>query len=168
MVTIRLGAQTWNVCWQGQCHGCEDTHHRRTRSWAQEWAAHFRSNPEAISALRRLWGHSERFDVATETDELLLDRIAFLVGAGRLNICNIFRPTVAGTPVEEGASAVPAGAVPVSRSRSEAEAAVPAAAEPPTLSDNIDETLIAAVMKDAARLGIPFCEECLRARVKAA
>jgi len=37
--------------------------------------------------------------------------------------------------------------------------------DPPLFPDDIDPVAIAAAQKQAAELGVPFCEECLRAQM---
>lgn len=93
-------------------------------------------------------------------DGEVLDRLARWIAAGDLEVWGLGAQglTTWGDTDEEA----PVSAVTVA---SEAEPE-PVVIEQ-TFGDDIDPAAIAAAMKEAARLGVPFCEECTKKKLRA-
>ena len=121
---------------------------------AQQWLCQFSGNPFVVGTLRRLFEGSSRYD-----DAEVLRQVASRLARGTWRAHRPVR--VVGSPgsgVVEDSVAFPLGARSVS-----APPPPPSMADPPLFPDDIDAAAIADSQKQAAKLGIPFCEECARA-----
>lgn len=135
----------------------------------------FTDHAAAMTFLRRLSGHAgntlmlrrfaaEKLPARTWSieDASLLEQLARWLVAGRLQIAARTRPPLAAILPdrdEEAEAALPWDAP---------EPAAPAPAAPkeePTFPPDIDAIAIAASKREAARLGVPFCEECMKKRL---
>lgn len=93
-------------------------------------------------------------------DEDLFEQLAHCVSRGTIVITALARPTlgaVFAAPEEEE----PAPPIPRAASASAPEAAA-APVEPPTFPADVDVIAITRARREAARLGLPFCEECMK------
>lgn len=105
-----------------------------------------------------LWWHSSDHEVLTST-RLLRDRADMRHAATVLQM----RPLALATPAPAPAAAAPAPG-PAAAARRAAPAAAPA---PGTFEAELDVAAMVAVLQQAARDGVPFCEECARAAAEA-
>ena len=96
------------------------------------------------------------------TDEEVCARVAGLIASGYLRLCG----TKTQVYRDEGVPLVKAPPVPKPARRwlEPPPPAPPAPIEDSTFTPNLDAAALAKVLKDAARAGVPFCEECEKAR----
>jgi hypothetical protein len=113
-------------------------------------------------SLRALMAERHALPAYGVEDGEVIERLADWVDAGQLRLVPLRLEAPASwgdVEAEEPASAeMPAPAAPVEEE---------AAAEPSTLVDDLDAAALAEAMREAARLGVPFCEECTKAKLKA-
>jgi hypothetical protein len=107
--------------------------------------------------MRMLLDLQERSFGPAYDDDQLLDRVVELLNTGRLNACMLERPPVIVTTSPSAAPAFPLGSQREGRSGE-------AVSDPNTFGNNIDAAAIAEGQREAARNGVPFCEECERRR----
>jgi hypothetical protein len=135
----------------------------------------FTDHVAAMTFLRRLSGHAgntlmlrrfaaEQLPARTWSieDASLLEQLARWLVAGRIQIAARTRPpltAIFSDREEKEATAIPWDAP------EPATPAPPAPKEEPTFPPNIDAIAIAAAKREAARLGLPFCEECMKKRL---
>jgi hypothetical protein len=135
----------------------------------------FTDHSAAMTFLRRLSGHAgntltlrrfaaEQLPARTWSieDASLLEQLARWLVAGRIQIAARPRPPLSVTLLdreEEAAAAIPWDAPQPSTP------APSAPKEAPTFPPDIDAVAIAAAKREAARLGVPFCEECMKKRL---
>ncbi|KAA6460914.1 hypothetical protein DYQ86_11575 [Acidobacteria bacterium AB60] len=165
---VRLGAHGWELHPGSRCGGCEPYPGLRDGVFARVFVQGFANDALAMGAIREVlrealppWTMIRLFsDDAVELLGDLLER----------GVWHVHAPA---PPKDNGggkseteeldiAEMVPAAAP-------AASGAAPRPAPPPedgSLPRNADEAAIAASMKTAAALGIPFCEECAKAALQ--
>jgi hypothetical protein len=95
-------------------------------------------------------------------EDAVIEQVAHLLESRRWHVCE---PAIKMYPInvlKEGANAA---FTPVPRRgprQSEAPPPLPEVPEGATLPVNADQDAIAAVLKNGAQLGVPFCEECVK------
>lgn len=132
----------------------------RDRSAARAALARARTDAADVRALRRFVAEQLPARAFQLDDAAVFDQVVAWLATGKLRLALPPREIAARSGKKPEAQA------PI------AEPARPAAASEPapalvesTFPDDIDAPAIAAAMKEAARLGIPFCEECTRKRL---
>jgi hypothetical protein len=119
-------------------------------------SAFFRSlkaNPAAMNAVRRMLNPP-----AGESDEVLLEKLARMVESGRI-LVGMHQSNYGG--IIAGADEA---APPENRPAADQSAGPAAVEEEPTFPPNHDQLAQAAALRQAARAGAPFCEECEKAK----
>jgi len=154
---VPIGTDGWHLC---DCSGQLEQKHtdfRGTKTLALQWADMLRHDHAALGALRRHLGRA--FPPLTE--DQIVREAAWRVSTGewyaeRLVIERVKRRRAEST---QAPAALPK---PERRAPAPPPRALP---DPPLFPDDIDPVAIAAAQKQAAELGVPFCEECLRAQM---
>ena len=157
---VPIGSDGWYLCdWSDQPDR-ECTEFRGSKTLALQWANQFRGDIFAFRALRRLLGG--RFPPLS--DEQIAQEVAWRLTSGvwvaRRRV--VKRVATGGGRRPEEAAVLPRGrsATPPPRTPSP----IPDA---PLFPGDVDPMAIAEVQKHAAALGVPFCEECLKAQMAA-
>jgi hypothetical protein len=168
---IRLGARGWQLYRGQDCPGgCEAVPGLRDRFWARLWLQRFKSDPAALYEIRRLAAEAGTWwPLHKATHDQAIDWMARLLADGEWHV---HAPVMAeggggasgdSAPQEEEDLAEIVSSLPRS---SDAPEPPPPPQEEALLPRDADEAAIAAAMKLASQLGIPFCEECARAALK--
>lgn len=157
-----------NDCWLCPHCGlgdCEPVPPPGQTFWALQWLSRYQHDPLFMAALRRL---CTELGCGGPGDAAVLRQTAAMLASGRLHLC---KPALAGLETPVGRTA--AGAMPPENA--DAPEIIPAAprprpvaapvAEPPTFLPNADLLAIAEAQKEAAKMGVPFCEECMKAKL---
>ena len=151
------------VCRWHECRGCEHTEEEHGREAALLALRDSKLDQAAMEDLRHL---ALRYDderlLVRATDEEVCARVAGLIASGYLRLCG----TKTQVYRDEGVPLVKAPPVPKPARRwlEPPPPAPPAPIEDSTFTPNLDAAALAKVLKDAARAGVPFCEECEKAR----
>ncbi|XXX72636.1 hypothetical protein WMF30_33810 [Sorangium sp. So ce134] len=124
--------------------------------------ARLADGPGALAALRRLLAVEPGWHLRQIEDGQLVELIVGHVAAGRLVLEEEVRWRSFALDGEPGAEEEPVSA-PVRQARPEPEPE-PAAAEPGTFPPDVDALALALARQEAARTGVPFCEECVKRR----
>jgi hypothetical protein len=153
---VPVGSDGWYLCdWSDQPDH-EYTEFRGNKTLALQWAKQFRGDFFALCTLRRLLGGT----FSPRSDEQVAQEVARRLTSGAWLARRRVVKTVASGGGERPEEAV---AFPKEDRRSVApRAPLP---EAPVFPGDIDPVAIAEAQKQAAALGIPFCEECLRAQL---
>ena len=151
------------VCRWHECRGCEHVDNEEGIDAALRALRERKLDLAAMDDLRRVAQHydDERLLVRATDDEVCV-RVAVLIASGRLRLCGA-QPQVYR---DEGVQLVkaPPQPKPARRWVEPPPPAPPAPSEDATFSPNLDAMAMAKVLRDAAQAGMPFCEECEKAR----
>jgi len=124
---------------------------------AVQWLNQFHDDVFALREMRRLLGATHPWS----SDERVFADAAFHLSSGawkaRRDAFDLY-------PVSGPTSPAESAPFPMDERRSAAPAQS-AAGDPPLFPGDIDPAAIAEAQKEAAALGIPFCEECLKAQL---
>jgi hypothetical protein len=156
---VALGRNNWYLCNRNDKPAFPFWEFRGTAPHALQWLRQFQDDCYAMGALRRLFRCGNAG--LDEEDEERLGLASRRMGEGSLRAVQRLELTAAAlSPKERGSGLAPA--LPLEERR---QAAAPAAAGPdaPTFPQDADPAAIAAVQRQAASQGAPFCEECLKA-----
>jgi hypothetical protein len=131
---------------------------RGSETLALQWANQFQGDIFALCALRRLVGGT----FPPLSDEEVAEEVAWRLASGVwvARRRRLQRMAVGGTE-----SVAEAAAFPKEDRRPAAAPPRTPAPDAPLFPDDIDPAAIAEAQKRAAALGVPFCEECLRAQM---
>jgi hypothetical protein len=168
---IRLGVRGWELHPGTSCAECPPGPGPRGRLWAGLFLQRYRNDPTAIAAIRDALGKdTPPFALTKLTTQGAIERMALLISHGDWHVHSPAVPKEAGavggeSSVEEEDEAEMVSGLPV---RNDRPAPPPPPPEEASLPRSADEAAIAAGMKLASELGIPFCEECARAALKRA
>jgi hypothetical protein len=114
-----------------------------------------RRNPAAVAAVRRVMG--QRTEASRLNDAELLDAVMRQIDSGAL----VMSWTAAAKRAPQAPSAAPAPAAPPAPAVRESRPVEP---EPEGFPPNHDQDAQALALIAASNSGVPFCEECERAR----
>lgn len=156
---VPIGTDGWYLCdWRDQPDFAY-TEFRGTETLALQWANQFKGGVFRLDALRRLL----RGTSPPLNDERIVQEVASRLSSGvwlaRRPIVVRVRRAAGGAPPSETAPAF---------SREGPRAAPPppgSVPDAPLFPDDIAPAAIAEAQKRAAVLGVPFCEECLKAQM---
>ncbi|HTS61326.1 MAG TPA: hypothetical protein VMH28_04845 [Candidatus Acidoferrales bacterium] len=125
------------------------------REWTLAWLRDFRPDRQRMADLRKLLTGSGYLPVHTLRDGALLNALASEIVWGRLQLVREVHKPIPLTPASEGEPDwAPTPARPAPRQQE--------IVEEQTFPLSADLAAIADAQKEAARLGVPFCEECAR------
>jgi hypothetical protein len=149
-----------------ECGNCEPYPGLRDRLWARMFLQGLARDPLAAIAIRHvLWGETHSWTMTKITGVDATGQMADLLSRG---IWHVHAPPL---PEDQGGGggeneAEEEDIADIELAAAASDGPAPRAAPPPEealLPRNADEAAIAAGMKLASLLGIPFCEECAKA-----
>jgi hypothetical protein len=155
---VPVGSDGWYLCGRSDRPDCEYTEFRGSRPLALQWANQFRGDTFALRTLRGLLGGT----FPPRSAEQIAHEVACRLTSGAWVARRPLDRRVApgrGAPLEEAA------AFPMADRRPPSQKAPGPGPEVPLFPGDIDAVAIAEAQKQAAALGVPFCEECLRAQM---
>ena len=169
---IRLGVRGWELHRGAACDGCTPVPGLRDRSWACLWLQQLKTDPAALYALRHVLQASNTWwPLHKATSDQTIAWMANLLRDGEWHVhAPVLPDTTGGAPGESAAPEEDLADI-VSAPPAPGSSPPPRPSPPPQegqLPRTADEQAIAAAMKQASALGIPFCEECARAALKRA
>lgn len=151
------------MCRWHECRGCEHVDSEQSIDAALRALRERKFDLAAMDDLRHV---ALRYDderlLVRATDDEVCTRVAVLIASGRLRLCGE-RPDVyqdEGVPLVKA----PPPPKPARRWVEPPPPAPPAPSEDATFTPNLDAAALAKVLRDAAQAGVPFCEECEKAR----
>lgn len=169
---IRLGARGWELHRGWDCGGCQPFPGLRDRLGARLWMQQFKTDQQALHEIRRLVVESSTWwSLSRATTDQTIDWMANLLSDG---LWHVHAPVLHdnGAAAQSDSTAPVVDQAPFASAESPRRESAPPPPKAPDEEDllprNADEAAIAASMKLAAQLGIPFCEECARAALKRA
>ena len=118
----------------------------------------------AFAELRRLARSADNPDLSRYSDEQVLQRVGFLLVNGHLSVVERLYHAYSSTATA-GAASPAYEPPPAERQPAKREPPPP---DPETFSADVLQDDQAATLVNAARNGVPFCEECEKARLAAA
>jgi len=154
---VPLGQDGWYLCDAADQPDFEYREFRGDEALAFQWLNQFRGDGALFGELRRLLDLPWRYNDSQELRQVA-SRLARGVWLAR-------RPVVR-LPGRWGESAKEAPAFPLEERHAPPPTSQPAP-EPGVFPESVDFVAIAQAQKEAAELGIPFCEECEKARLAA-
>jgi len=159
---VPIGSGEWYLCERRDLPAGKFTELRVTKTLALQLANQFRGDLYATRALRGLFGRTSPAPSDDELAEAVASRLTSGVWVARCREID-WSPTIRERAQQPTPSAPNEGR----RTPSPSRPAGPVA-DPPLFPDDVDAAAIAAAQKEAAALGLPFCEECLKAQLAAA
>jgi hypothetical protein len=168
---IRLGAEGWELHPGIECGNCDPYPGLRDRLWARMFLGRIASDPLAADAIRHaLWCGVHPW---TMTKTMGVDAVGQMADLLSRGIWHVHAPPL---PDDQGGGGSEVEAeeedmAEIAQAPAASDGPAPRPAPPPeegSLPRNADEAAIAAGMKLASLLGIPFCEECAKAALKRA
>ncbi|SPE42727.1 hypothetical protein SBA3_670010 [Candidatus Sulfopaludibacter sp. SbA3] len=145
---VPLDRSEWYLCDSTDQPSAEYVEFQGDQALALQWLNRFRGDVVLFAKLRGLFDRSWRYD-----DSQLLKQIA---GRLALGVWRARRP--ASRPIPRGEAAAE-----FAERRDPTESTSSSMSEPSLFPDDVDFLAIADARKEAARLGVPFCEECAKA-----
>jgi hypothetical protein len=157
---LRTGTGGWQLHRAYECHAERRLGGPKGRLAARHWLETVGRDPFAMTTLRKaLLIEGLSLHLTNLRDQDVIEQASYLLISGRWHVCE---PIIERFPVIVSAETMDAR--PARRAPRQAEAFVPGPEipDPPTLLGNADQDGIAGALKDAARNGVPVCEECSR------
>lgn len=148
------------LCTWSQCSGCESLVRAGDATAARQWVGRFVGDEVTMARLRQLalTAGAEASPQMCD-DQALVDRITAAITAGAMRVCGPAKAIrLLGMPIRQAAAPPPSAAAAPPRA---AAAAPPPAAET-TFAVDLDVAAMVAVLRAAAQVGVPFCEECAK------
>jgi len=157
---VPVGSGGWYLCkWSDRPDG-KVTEFQGSKTLALQWANQFRGDLFATNALRDLLGRTFAPLSDVEIAEGVASRLTSGVWLARRRAVE-WAPTI-----RERSQA--AGPSPNDVRRPAVAPRTPGPTpDPPLFPDDVDAAAIAAAQREAAAMGLPFCEECLKAQLAA-
>jgi hypothetical protein len=158
---VPIGNGGWYLCDRSDRPDGKYTEFRGSKTLALQLTNEFRGDFFATSALRGLLGRA----FPPLSDEKIAETVASRLTSG---VWLARRRDLEWSPTIRERAQQPAREVPneVRRPAVVLRSSGPAP-DPPLFPDDVDAAAIAAAQKEAAALGLPFCEECLKAQLAA-
>ena len=156
---VPVGNDGWYLCERSDHPDYEYRDFIGSQTLALQWANQFRGDYFAWYTLRRLLGGA----FPPRSDGEISREVAWRLTSGAWVAR---RPIVHRVAVRAVESIVETPAFPIEdrRSRPPQSTSAPGP-DAPLFPSDIDPVAIAEAQKEAAALGVPFCEECLRAQL---
>jgi hypothetical protein len=161
IIMIELGSETTKIARLRECSDCGGLRFNN-KFWALRWLARFQNSSQALASLRRLLAQGGKSNVHGMTDDEVLDETALQFSWGQLHIC---RRKLDLIPITLTAARGVAPAFPLAPAARKSSNAPARVEDPPIFPSDIDAEAIAGAQREAAQLGIPFCEECVKAKL---
>ena len=156
---VPIGSDGWYLCDWSDRPDYEYTEFRGSESLALHWANQLRGDVFAWYSLRSLLGGT----FPPLSDEQVAREVAWRLTSGAW----LARRRVVKRVARGGESRPADAAAFPKQDRRSAPPPSSQAADAPLFPGDIDAEAIAEAQKQAAALGIPFCEECLKAQMAA-
>jgi hypothetical protein len=157
---VPVGSEGWYLCDWSDRPDREYTEFRGSKTLALQWANQFRGDFFALGTLRRLLGGT----FPPWSDEQIAQEVAWRLTSGAW----VARRRVVKW-VASGGERRPVDAAAFPKQERRAAPPPPSQApDAPLFPGDIDPVAIAEAQKQAAAMGVPFCEECLKAQMAAA
>jgi hypothetical protein len=150
---VPLGRDEWYLCDETDKPKIDYVEFRGDEALALQWLDQFRSDVALCAGMRGLFDLPFHYE-----DSQIRQQIASRLARG---VWRARRP--AKKPIAWGPSREPATAPFALADRRAPTASRTSAPEASVFPDDVDFAAIAAAQKEAAELGVPFCEECARA-----
>jgi hypothetical protein len=169
---IRLGYWRWRLYrWNEQPNP-----YRHRPADALQWLLQYQKDPGVMAELRSLLDRSATGGYSSSDPLVILGQIAEKMASGEFLLApEIFGHVSLELPVGSPAGAsTPPTALPASKNEVKPDKAPPPAkasdsdSNEPTLKGDTDPAAMAQSLKDAAKDGAPFCEECAKAAAEQA
>ena len=157
---VPIGSGGWYLCERSDRPDGKVTEFKVSKTLALQLANEFRGDLFATSVLRGLFGRTSPAPSDDEIAEGVASRLTSGVWVARRRDVE-WSPTIR-ERAKQAVQEAPSDRRPAMPSRPAGPAA-----DPPLFPDDIDAAAIAAAQKEAAALGLPFCEECLKAQLAA-
>jgi hypothetical protein len=150
----------WQLHQASTCRSSRRLEGFKQGSAAKYWLQAHRRDILAMTAMRSaLLAEGLSLPAHRMREENVIEQVAHLLKSGRWHVCEpvmrVYKVSVAQEPA----------VMPVPRRGSGASGPPPPIPDLPdtaTLAENVDQSAIAAATTNAALLGIPLCEECLK------
>jgi hypothetical protein len=169
---IRLGSRGWELHRGPACADCTPYPLLRDAFWARLWLRQLKIDPDVLYQIRHVVLEANTWwPLRSATTDQTIEWMAKLLANGAWHVhAPVLRETGGAASGQNSASeevdlAEIASSMPAVRSSPEPP---PPPQQEGALPADADEATIAAAMKQAAAMGIPFCEECTRAALKRA
>lgn len=158
--------QRWRLRQWHECELCRAEAKHEPLS-TLESLRRLKSNPAVMAQLRLRLAHSGgAHDVSRWKDDVVLERMAREVSRGRWLICRHDDGARRDSQPADTAPAAPAQQTVVPRRQAPPEEPRPTVLdESSSFPGDADLMAIAEAQREAARLGVPFCEECEKAKM---
>jgi hypothetical protein len=152
MIIRASAASTIRFLWRDSAFRFGDAEH------ALQFLGQFKSDAVAMGDLRRLLGERDWLaDPGRLTDDQVLAAIARLLGSGELVAALEWKPRISAPQLPDSEPEAPAPSREPSQQQEQ---------ETDTFGAGHDGAQQAAALRAAAEAGVPFCEECERARAQ--
>jgi hypothetical protein len=152
--------ERWRVCWWHERPEPSDRLKEWPTDWASRWARSCRGERDWLRPLRTLLTQERSNELVRLSDDAVLQVIAEGLAAGRLYLYERIREQGNTAPAQDGHAAAPAFPLDERVNRSSGPAAPQR--DPALFPEDAALTQIAAVLRNAAESGVPFCEECAK------
>jgi hypothetical protein len=130
---------------------------------ARAWLRRAAATAGGMAPLRRLLAERAVVPAYGLDDGEVIDLLAGWIASGELRLATLEWAALSSWGDAGDEAPAPAPSVPRPAPVDEPEAP----AEERTFGDDLDAEAIAAIMREAARTGVPFCEECTRKKLRA-
>jgi hypothetical protein len=153
---VPIGSDGWYFCHWSDRPDYAYTEFRGSETLALQWANQLRGDVSAWYSLRGLLGGS----FPPLSDEQVAHEVAWRLTSGAW----VARRRVV-KRVARGGASTPADAAAFPKEERRSASPPSQAPDAPLFPGDIDPEAIAEAQKQAAALGVPFCEECLKAQM---
>lgn len=154
---VPIGATGWYLCdWEDEPDSSYVELTGR-EAYLIQWLKQFQGDVYAIRAMRGLLGASHPWSDDEQVFADSLGRLTTGAWKARRDAFSLF-------PVSGTAEPGEAAPFPIEERRAASSSPGPAP-DAPVFPSDIDPAAIAQAQQEAAALGVPFCEECLRAQL---
>ena len=154
---IRIGGAKWKFYWWYESDCPAGSPRFRDRVSARMWLRQFQTDSFDLRALRSELAKHRSPGLLRFSDEEVLELVAHKLVTGEIRVC---RSQPEAAPVRFGEASRPpeaaASPFPLQGRRAASKSTSAPPEEEPVFASNADLVAIAAVLKDAARLGTPF------------
>ena len=161
------------LCSWSQCTGCDSLVRAGDSTAARQWIGRFIGDEAKMARLRlQVIATGAEAAPLMLDDHALADRIEAGISSGSMRVCGAASALkLHGLVLVKAPAAAPSRSSSAPTAAPTAPRAAPVAPPPPvetTFGSDLDVAAQVAVLVQAARDGVPFCEECAKAAAKRA
>jgi hypothetical protein len=153
---VPIGSAGWYLCGWADEPAFQGEELSARDALAVQWLRQFQRDVFALRSMRRMLGTGHPWP----EDERVIADVACRLASG---VWKARRAVPVLYPLSGPVAPSEAAPFPKEERRAAPASSSSPASDPPVFPGDIDPAAIAAGQKEAAALGIPFCEECLRA-----